>query len=90
MSTAREPIGQQALEVLHEQQEMRDAGQDAPGEKLEQSPDTDLDNCQQATEHLLYADCGVRQLMRQLPIKTALVALGAGVLLGSFWTIRRR
>lgn len=90
MSTAREQIGKQAMEVKHDLQRMREATQDAGGEELKQSRGTDSEWCEPGPDTVLYAKHTVQQLVRKLPFKWVLIAAGAGVLLGAFWTIRRR
>jgi ElaB/YqjD/DUF883 family membrane-anchored ribosome-binding protein len=90
MSTARERIGKQAMEVKQELQKMREATQDASGEELEQSRGTVSKWREPGPDTLLYAKHTVQQLVRKLPFKWVLIAAGTGVLLGAFWTIRRR
>ena len=90
MSTVRDQIGQEAMEVMHDLEETRKVGRDITGEKLEQAPDTDLDSCERLRGKVAHTKHGVQQFIRDLPVKSVLIALGAGVLLGRFWTIRRR
>jgi ElaB/YqjD/DUF883 family membrane-anchored ribosome-binding protein len=90
MSTVRDRIGKQAMEVKQELQKMREATQDASGEELEQSRRTVSKWCEPGPDTLLYVKHTVQQLVRKLPFKWVLIAAGAGVLLGAFWTIRRR
>jgi hypothetical protein len=88
MSTVRDQIGQQAMEMLHDLEEMREGAAEPAGDKFE--PETEFDYCEQAPDKVLDGVCNVQQLIREQPVKSVLIALGSGVLLGSFWTIRRR
>jgi hypothetical protein len=90
MSTAREKIGKQAIEVMQDLQELRNAANDADGENHEPSRESDSEPCEGGRDKLLHVKRSVRQFIRELPIKSVLIAVGAGVLLGTFWTIRRR
>ena len=78
------------MEAMHDLEEMRQAGPDTTGEKLGQAPDADFDSCERLRGKVLHTKRGVQQFIRDLPVKSVLIALGAGVLLGRFWTIRRR
>jgi hypothetical protein len=88
MSTVRDQIGKQAMEVMHDLQEMREGAADPAGGKFE--PETEFDYCEHGPDKVLDGVCSVQQLIQEQPIKSVLVAVGAGVLLGTLWTIRRR
>ena len=90
MSTARDHIGKQVAGVMQDLQKMREATQDASGEQLAGSRGTDSKWCEPGPDTVLYGQCSVQQLVRGLPFKWVLIAAGAGVLLGAFWTISRR
>lgn len=89
MSTARDQIGKQAKSVMQDQQ-VREAAQDAAGQQRPQPPETELEYCEQARDKVLDVKRTAQQFIGDLPIKSVLIALGAGILLGTFWTIRRR
>jgi ElaB/YqjD/DUF883 family membrane-anchored ribosome-binding protein len=88
MSTVRDQIGQQAMEMMHDLEEMRESTADPAGDKFE--PETEFDYCEQAPDKVLDGVCSAQQLIREQPVKSVLIALSSGVLLGGFWTIRRR
>jgi ElaB/YqjD/DUF883 family membrane-anchored ribosome-binding protein len=90
MSTTRERIGKQVTEVMQDLQEMREATQGTAGDELEQSRETDSECCEKERGNVPPAKCSLRRFIQELPIKSVLIAAGAGVLLGRFWTIRRR
>jgi hypothetical protein len=90
MSTVRDQIGKQAMELMHDLREMREAAADPGGERLDQSTETEFDYCEQGPDRLLYGEFSAQQFISEQPIKTLLLAAGAGALLGVLWTIRRR
>jgi ElaB/YqjD/DUF883 family membrane-anchored ribosome-binding protein len=90
MSNARDQIGKQAMEVMQSHQESDDRAQDVAQEKLNPSRAIDSDCCADARAKMGHAKRTVRQYIQELPIKSLFIAAGAGVLLGTFWTIRRR
>ena len=90
MSTVRDQIGKQAMEMMHDLEEMREAAADPAAKEVDQSPETEFDYCEQAPEKVVDGVCNVQQLIREHPVKSVLIALGSGVLLGGFWTIRWR
>lgn len=90
MSTARQRIGKQVTEVMQDRKEMREAAPDGAGEVRTQSCGTDSEWCEPGPDTLLYVKHTVQQLVRKLPFNWVLIAAGAGVLLGAFWSIRRR
>jgi ElaB/YqjD/DUF883 family membrane-anchored ribosome-binding protein len=90
MSTARDQIGKQAMEVMQSLQESDDRAQDVAQEKLDQSRAIVSNCCADARAKVRDAKRRVRQYIQELPIKSLFIAAGAGVLLGTFWTIRRR
>ena len=88
MPTVRDQLGKQAMEVMHNLEEMREGAAEPAEDKFE--PETEFDYCEQAPDKVLDGACSVQQLIQEQPIKSVLVAVGAGVLLGTLWTIRRR
>jgi ElaB/YqjD/DUF883 family membrane-anchored ribosome-binding protein len=90
MSTVRDQIKEKSAEAIQGVEGLRAAAEDAAAESLDSSCDTVSQCCGQARDKVLHAKRTVQQLIVDLPIKSVLIALGAGVLLGTFWTIRRR
>ena len=83
-------IRKQAQEVTKDIQELGIAAKDAAQEKLGQLRKIATEHCEQERDKVLHAKRTVGQFILGLPIKSVLTALGVGVLLGTFWTIRRR
>jgi len=83
-------LGKQAKELAKDLQEMGGAAKDAAQEKLGQLRGTASEYCEQGRDKVLHAKHTVGQIVRGLPIKSVLIAAGVGLVLGSFWTIRRR
>jgi hypothetical protein len=90
MSTLRDQSKEQPTKAIQGVEGLREAVEDAAAERLNPSCDTVSQCCEQARDKVLDAKRTVQQLIVDLPIKSVLIALGAGVLLGTFWTIRRR
>ena len=90
MPTARNRLGKQAKRVTQDIQEMNSAIKDAAQEELGQLRETVSECCEQGRNKVLHAKRSVGQFVRELPIKSLLVGVGAGLVLGTFWTIRRR
>lgn len=80
----------QAMEVMQDLAEMRECSQDAAGDELGQWRETDTECCEQGPHIKFDMKRTARHLIQKLPIKSVLIAAGAGVLLGAFWTIRSR
>ena len=83
-------LGKQAKELAKDLQEMGGAAKDAAQEELVQLRETVSEYCEQGRDKVLHAKHTVGQIVRGLPIKSVLIAAGVGLVLGSFWTIRRR
>ncbi len=83
-------LGKQARQLAKDLQEMGGAAKDAAQERLGQVRETADEYCEQGRDELLHAGRTVWHAMRKLPIKSILTAAGIGLLLGTFWTIRRR
>jgi ElaB/YqjD/DUF883 family membrane-anchored ribosome-binding protein len=90
MSTARNRLGKHAKKVTQDLQEMNSAVKDAAQEGFEKLRETASDCCEQGRDKVLDAKRTVGQFIRELPIKSVLAGVGVGILLGTFWTIRRR
>jgi ElaB/YqjD/DUF883 family membrane-anchored ribosome-binding protein len=90
MATASNRLKKKAKKVTEDLQEMNGAAKDAAQEKLGQLRETVSGYYEQGRDKVLDAKRSVGQFIREMPIKSLLTALGAGILLGTFWTIRRR
>ena len=90
MSTTRSRVGKQAKKVTQDLQEMNGAVKDVAQGELAQLRETVSECYEQGRAKVLDAKRTVGQFIRELPIKSVLAGLGAGILLGTFWTIRRR
>jgi len=90
MASASNRLKKKAKKVTEDLQEMGGAAKDAAQEKLGQLRETVSEYYEQGRDKVLDAKRSVGQFIRGLPIKSVLIAVGVGVLLGSFWTIRRR
>jgi len=76
--------------VTKDLQELGSAAKDAAQEKLGQLREIASECCEQERDIVLHAKRTVGQFIVGLPIKSVLTAVCVGVLLGTFWTIRRR
>ena len=90
MSTARNRLGKQVKKVTQDLQKMNSVVKDAAQEECEQLRETVSDCCEQGRVKVLDAKRTVGQFIRELPIKSVLAGVGVGMLLSTFWTIRRR
>jgi ElaB/YqjD/DUF883 family membrane-anchored ribosome-binding protein len=90
MATASNRLKKKAKNVAEDIQEMNGAAKDVAQEKIGQLQATVSGYYEQGRDKVLDAKRSVGQFIYELPIKSILIALGAGILLGTFWTIRRR
>ena len=90
MSTARNRLRKQATKVTQDLQEMNSSVKDAAQEELGQLRETVSECCAQGRDNVLDAKRKLGQFIRDLPIKSVLAGVVAGILLGTFWTVRRR
>ena len=90
MSTTRNRVGKQAKKVTQDLQEMNGAVKDVAQEELAQLRETASECCEQGRDKVLDAKRTVGQFIQELPIRSVLAGVVAGILLGTFWTIRRR
>lgn len=90
MPTTRNRVGKQAKKVTQDLQDMNDAVKDVAQEELAQMRETATECYEQGRAKVLDAKRTVGQFIGELPIKSVLAGVGAGILLGTFWTIRRR
>jgi len=82
MSTS--DLGNQALEVKQDLQEMGETVRDAAQEKLGQMGARASAYCEQGREKAHGLACACEQYLRERPLQSVLMAAGAGWLLGRF------
>jgi ElaB/YqjD/DUF883 family membrane-anchored ribosome-binding protein len=77
-------LGNQALGVKHELQEMGQTVRDAAQEKLGQMGERASAYCEQGREKAHGIACACEQYLRERPLQSVLMAAGVGWLLGRF------
>lgn len=88
MSVTRDRLGQQAAEVKEELQEMGEVVKDLAQEKLAQVSEKASEYYDQGREEVHGVACACEQYIRQRPLRSVLIAVGVGWLLGQFWKHR--
>ena len=88
MSTTSEQLGQQAKEVTEDLQRMGGTVRDAAQEKIEQVGEKASAFCAERQEKAHGAACVCEQFIRQRPLRSVLIAVGVGWLLGRLWKYR--
>lgn len=88
MSTTSEGLGEQAKEVTEDVRKMGETVRDAAQEKLEQAGDMAVECCRQGREKVHGVACACEQFVQQRPLRSVLVAVGIGWVLGRFWKRR--
>jgi ElaB/YqjD/DUF883 family membrane-anchored ribosome-binding protein len=84
MSTTKERLGQQAMEVTKDLQEMGGIVRDAAQEKLGDLRTNVSEHYEQGRDQLLSIERTVEQYLRQRPFTSVLIAAGVGLLVGRF------
>ena len=77
-------LGQQALEVKQDLQEMGETVRDAAQEKLGQMGERASAYCEQGREKAQGIACACEQYLRERPLQSVLMAAGVGWLFGRF------
>ena len=90
MSTASDRLGNQAMEVKKDLQEMGQTVRDAAQEKLGQLREHASGYYQQGQDKVQGIVCALEQSVGQQPLRSVLIAAGVGFLLGRFWSWMRR
>lgn len=90
MSTTSNRLGKQATAVTKNLQEMGDIAKDAAQKKLGQMREHASAYYQQGQDQVQGVVSAFEQSVRQRPLKSVLIAAGAGLLLGRFWAWVRR
>jgi ElaB/YqjD/DUF883 family membrane-anchored ribosome-binding protein len=88
MSTTSEQLGQQAKEVTENLQAMGGTVRDAAQEKIGQVGEKASEYCEQGRDNVHGAACACEQFVRQMPLRSVLIAAGVGWVLGRFWKHR--
>jgi ElaB/YqjD/DUF883 family membrane-anchored ribosome-binding protein len=88
MSATNERLGQQAMEVSKDLQEMGGMVRDAAHEKLGQLRSSVSEHYEQGRDKVYSVERTVEQYLRQRPFQSVLIAAGIGLLLGRFWMRR--
>jgi len=85
MSTTKDRLGKQAVEVTKDLQEMGGIVRDAAQEKLGQVRESASEYYEQGRDKVHDVVRTFEQFVRQQPFKSVLIATGVGWLLGRFW-----
>ena len=88
MSTTSNRLGKQAMAVKKDLEQMGGTIMDAAQEKLEEAGENASECCAQGRDKVHGAACACEQFLRQRPLTSVLIAVGAGWLLGRFWPRR--
>jgi ElaB/YqjD/DUF883 family membrane-anchored ribosome-binding protein len=81
---AADRLGQQAKDVGANLKEMGNSVKDAAQEQIERVRDTAADYYEQGRERFMEAEDSFEEYVREHPIKSVLIALGVGYLIGKF------
>jgi len=87
-ATATDRLREQAREVTKELQEMGNIANDAVRENLGQLQDQASDYYQQGRDQACRAEHTFEQFIKEHPLKSILIAAGAGLFVGRFWLRR--
>jgi len=85
MSTTSDRLGDQAMVVTKDIQEMGGIAKDAAQEKLGQLREQATGYYQQGQDQVQSVVSAFEQSVRQQPLKSVLIAAGVGLLLGRLW-----
>jgi ElaB/YqjD/DUF883 family membrane-anchored ribosome-binding protein len=88
MSTTSDQLGQQAKEVTEDLQKMCGTVRDAAQETLGHMGEKAAECCEQRQEKVHGTACACEQFIRQRPLRSVLLGVGLGWLLGRFWKHR--
>ena len=88
MCTTSERLGEQAKEVAEDLGEMGGTVRDAAQEKLGQAGERAAEYYEQGLDKVCGAGCACEQFLRERPLRSVLMAIGIGWLLGRFWKRR--
>jgi ElaB/YqjD/DUF883 family membrane-anchored ribosome-binding protein len=85
MSTTSNRLDKQAKEVTEDLQEMGGTIRDAAQAKLEQVSERAAEYCEQGRDKLHGVACACEHFVRERPLRSVLMAIGIGWLVGRFW-----
>ena len=88
MSTMSDRLGEQAVVVAKDLQQMGDIVRDAAQEKLGKLQATATEQYEQGHDRLVSFERSAEQYLRRRPFQSVLIAAGIGVLVGRFWMRR--
>jgi ElaB/YqjD/DUF883 family membrane-anchored ribosome-binding protein len=88
MSTTSERLGEQAMEMKKDLHEMGATVRDAAQQKLGQAGEKASEYCEHGRDKVHGVACAYKQLLRERPLSSVLVAAGIGWLFGRFWKHR--
>ncbi len=88
MSTTTDRLGDQALEVKKDLQEMGQTVRDAAQEKIGQVGEKASEYYDEGRDSVHGVACACEQFVRQRPLRAVLIAAGVGWLLGVLWKRR--
>ena len=88
MSTTSDRLGKQAREVTEDVEKMGGTVRDAAQEKLGQVGEEAAEYCEQGRDKVRGVACACEQFLRERPLRSVLMAIGFGWLLGRFWKRR--
>lgn len=86
MSTTSDRLGEQAKVVTKDLQQMGDIARDAAREKVEELRENASGYYQQGQEKVQGVVSSIEQSIVQQPLKSVLIAVGVGLVLGRLWT----
>ena len=90
MSTTSDRLGDQAMVVTKDIQELGGIARDAAQEKLGQLREQASGYYQQGQDQVQGVVRAFEESVRQRPLKSVLIAAGVGLLLGRLWAWMRR
>ena len=90
MSTTSDRLGEQAMVVTKDLQEMGGIARDAAQEKLGELREQASGYYEQGQDRVQGVVSAFEQSVRQRPLKSVLIAAGVGLLLGRLWAWMRR
>ena len=90
MSTTSDGLGEQAKVVTKDLQEMGDLARDAAREKLGELRENASGYYQRGQDKVQGVVGAVKQSIVQQPLKSVLIAVGIGLVLGRLWAWRGR
>ncbi len=85
MSTTSDRLGEQAKVVTKDLQQMGDIARDAAREKVEELRENASGYYQQSQEKVQGVVSSFEQSIVQQPLKSVLIAVGVGLVLGRLW-----